>query len=304
MGRTLLVADLNTSWREWLKRHGDADVVVLDPADAHFGPAGRFVRLRGSKVVGWRFYGSLDPRRAPHMLLAAAAALLAEAGPDAFVQLFPLRPSPLLRQLALLVDEIAQPAAILAPAGSELETWGWSVGPESAPREEAFPEMVRHAQRKAQWLRMLEEGSDRELPLASLSLRGARLGSGRAVPRPDLDALGLAEVPYAEVCGKTLLLVCDAEPEDAAVARALDRTHTQRVHAVSPRTFDGLLVALGREPGEPLALGRLVGIDFRRGVATVRSSMQEGAAPRTLHLGGLRLDADGNERGELRPWQV
>ncbi|MCB8933183.1 MAG: hypothetical protein M9921_12705 [Fimbriimonadaceae bacterium] len=304
MGRTLLAGDSNTAWREWLKHHGDADLVHLDPSDAHFGPAGRLLRVRSGKVVGWRFYGSLDARRAPHLLVAGAAELLAEAGPDAVVQLFPLRRSPLLRQLALLLDDLVAPERILTPEGAGVETLGWSIGPESVARESAFPEMVRHAQRKAQWLRMLEEGTVAEVPLATLSIRGARLGSGHPIPRTDLDALGLVHVSHAELCGKTLLLVAETEPDDASVARALDRCHAQTLHRVPPGAYAGLLAALGRDRGEPLAIGRVETIDFRHGVVRVRSTMQEGAGARTLLLGGVRLDEDGNEGPELRPWQV
>lgn len=304
MGRTLLAGDSNTGWREWLRAHAETDLVVLDPAEAHFGPAGRLTLIRGGRVASWRFYGSLDPQRAPHILLAGAASLLQEAASDAIVQLFPYRATPLVRQLVLALDEMVEPDRILTPEGSGMESLGWSVGPECIHREPGFPEMVRHAQRKAQWLKLLEEGAASEYVLGNLAIRGARLGSGHPVTRTDLDALGLADVLYAELCGRTLLVVADSEPDDASVSRALDRHHAQRLHLVRPSAYHGLLCALARDPGEPLGLGRLEKVDFRTGIATVLSTAQEGAGARSLLLGGLILDADGNEQGEVRPWQV
>ena len=304
MGRTLLVGDGTSDWREWLQSHGERDLVCLDPADASHGPAARLVIWRGGRAVAWRFYGSLDPLRAPHVLVAAAAALLAEAAEDAIVMLPPLRPTPLARQLAFALADLVGPTSLLIPEGSKIDGAGWPVGPESVPRAPAFPEVVRHAQRKANWLKLLEDGEDHRVELARVSLQGARLGSGRPIVRTDLDALGLGAVQHAEIAGRTLLLVGEDDPEDGPLARAMDRHHVERVHSVRPSAYEGLLCAMEREGGQPLGMGRVTSISFATGVAHVRCTAVAPAPVRTLRLGALRIDADGNELGEVRPWQV
>lgn len=304
MARTLLVGDGTSEWRDWLKGHAERDFVCLDPSDASHGPAGRLVLWRAGKAASWRFYGSLDPLRAPHALVAAAASLLATAADDAVVLIPPVRPTPLARQLAHVLADMVAPSKVLVPEGARIDGGGWPVGPESVPREAAFPEVVRHAQRKANWLKLLEEGEEHRVDLARVSVQGVRLGSGKAIVRTDLDALGLGSVLHAEVMGKTLMIVGEHDPEDGPLARAMDRHHVERVHSVRPTAYEGLLCCMEREGGEPLGMGVVRSIAFASGVAEVLSTAVAPAPVRTLRMGALRIDPDGNELGEVRPWQV
>lgn len=303
MGRTLLLGDSHSGWRDWLKAHlAGRDLLLLDPSDATHGAPGRLSLERDGRIVAWRFYGSLDPLRAPHVLVAAAAALLRESSEDAVVQLFPISPSPLAMQTAHAIADLVAPGHIWAQPGLA-DRKGWPVGPEPVEGEQGFPEIVRHAQRKAQWLKLLEDGEAHEVELSSVSVQGTRLGSGAQVPRSELDAAGL-EALRGELLGKTLLVVCGTEPDDGVVGRALDRFHCQRIVAVRPDAYDRLLCAFARDGGEPLGMGVVERVDFQTGLVHARCTAVAPAPVRTLQLGSLRVDADGNECGEYRPWQV
>ena len=303
MGRTLLLGDSRSGWRDWLKFHlGSRDHLVLDPADATHGTPARLTLQREGRTVAWRFYGSLDPMRAPHLLVAGAASLLQHAADDAVVQVFPLGATPLALQTAHALADLIAPARIVAQEGLAHRR-GWPVGPEALPHEAGFPDLVRHAQRKAQWLKLLEDGEVHEVELASVAVQGVRLGTGTAIPRGELAAAGL-KVLRGEQLGSTLMVVAAAEPDEASIARALDRFHCQRVVSVRTDAYDGLLCAFAREGGEPLGMGWIERVDFETGIVHARCTAVPPAPVRVLQIGALRIDADGNEHGEVRPWQV
>ena len=98
---TLLVGADGAAWHAWrTAERKPRDLVLLDPADAHYGPAGRLRLIRGDRAISTTFFGAMDAQRAPHLVLAACAELLGQAEGVPCVQLFPYRPSPLMRQLA------------------------------------------------------------------------------------------------------------------------------------------------------------------------------------------------------------
>ena len=88
------------------------------------------------------------------------------------------------------------------------------------------------------------------------------------------------------------------------MARALDRFHCERMVCVAPTAYEGLLCAFAREGGEPLGMGWIERIEFEKGLVHAYCTAVAPAPVRILQLGALRIDRDGNERGELRPWQV
>lgn len=295
--RTLLIGDPSTSWREWIGARRDGrDYISLDPSDPLQSPPGRFTLRRGEKTAAWRFYGSLAPLRAPHTLLSALALLAAEAADDAIIQLPDFRSGPLMRQMVSLAAEVAAPRSIFVSKKVEID--GLPVGPEAVELVEAFPDMVKHAQRRAQWIKLLEEGEDHEVELSNVSLEGARLGSGRRVTEASVGALHL------EACGSTLLIVSDEHPTDRDLARALDQTHCSRVHFVEPGAYAGLLCSFARQDGEDFGMGVIQEIDFKSGVVRARCAAVAPAPVRILRIGGLQLDMAGNEIAEIRPWQV
>jgi len=305
MGRTLLIGHPGVSWREWLKgNRKDRDLVVLDPSDADGAPPGRLVLLRGGKATQSRFYGSLDSNRAPHVLIAALAELLASAGEDALIQLPAHRPSPVGHQLLLMLAALAKPEHILMAEGTRAPCDAFPVGPEEVVLEKAFPPMVRAAQRKAHWLKMLEACRPHQVDLAKVCIEGTRLGSGQRLQRMDLMRSGLEDAVWAELTGASLFIISDEEPDETKISRALDDFHVSRVQFASPDAYNGLLCSFVRGNGEDFGYGVIERIDFESGIAHIKNSAEEPAPVRILRIGSLKIDASGSEHGEARPWQV
>lgn len=304
MPRTLLIGNSKASWREWLKAHrGSADIVCLEPAETLFGTPGRLSLVRGDKPARWRFFGSLDAQRYPHVLLATACELLSRAGEDAIILCPPFVPSPVQRHTFALLAEFSAPAEILIAKGTPISHTGWPVGPEEVELPAEFPDVVQHAQRKAQWLEMLEGCSEHQLLLGDISLEGARLGSGVPVSKSLLDKAG-GEAQYAEVCGNSLLVVAAKPIEENHLVRLLDVTHTTKAFMVEPTAYENLLCSFAHESGEDFGMGIVRSIDFSTGVLSVLCTAIPPAPVRLLRLGSLRLDEKGREQGETKPWSV
>ncbi len=304
MGRTLLIGSPKTSWREWLKTHrGGRDLLCLDPADPLLNPPGRCCLWKGERLHAWRFYGSLDPQRAPHVLLAALAKLLPESDPDALLLAPPALGTPLAEHTLRLIAELARPEAILVAPETALGMQGLPVGPEEVALEPAFPPLVQTAQRKAQWLGLLERCTLQDISLGHVAIEGVRLGSGRALSQAELDSLRLG-AEHVEISGSTLFAVAPVEPEESALARALDHTHRAKVVLARPDAYERLLCSFAHIGGEDFAMGVVESIDFVKGIARVHSTAVAPAPVRILRLGGLRVSPAGDELGEARPWQV
>ena len=295
MGRTLLVGDRRWSWRDWARDHAQGrDLVVLDPGVADFGPAARVSLVRGGKVVAWSFVGSPDASNDPVALLAGSVRLLQEASEDAVVQMFPVRNSPLGRHLALHLAGLVAPQRLLVPAGSGLENQPWSVGAEGVELPDAFPAIVQEAQRRAQWLDLMEKSEPHAVDLDQVALVGSRLGSGVVV---ETD-------PYSESSGGVLLMVTDSSLGDAEVSRGMDLAHATRSQLVSPSRYTGLVCSLAHQDGSDFGLGVVESLDLQRRVVHVRAMAVAPAPVRVLKLGTLRVDRVGKEIEALKPWAV
>jgi len=302
MPHTLLIGGPDHTWRDLRKAHPDRPWLCLDPGDPDTGLLAR-VALRTDRGWLWRFYGALDPLRAPHSLLAAAAELLREMGEDGFVRLFPWRRSPLARETALLVDRLVRPARILCADPDALSESGWTVGPEATEPNRGFPPVVVQAQRRAHWYALLDQSELREIPLADTVLLGARIGSGIRLPLSEVEGCGVRAL-WAERCGPTLYLVCKEGPDQDAILRATSVFECSRAQVVSPDQFEGLVCGLSRLNGDDFALGVLQSIDFASGVLRLWTDAVPPLSAPVVKLGGLRLGAKGVELGELKPWQV
>lgn len=304
MPRTLLIGHPGVSWRAWLKAESkDADVICLDPADPDQAPPARLTMRRSGKLRGWRFFGSLAAQRTPHVVVSALDEFLTAAGDDSIVQLFPYAPSPTLRQLTMLAAQAFKPDRILIAAGTDIDQAGFPVGPEEVELDAAFPALVQSAQRKAHWMKFIERCTEQVVPLDRVTLEGSRLGSGRKVDRKVLDKLGLPGF-YAEVCGPSILLVGDQDPDEGMVARLLDETNTSRVVAAAPGRYRDLLVSFAKQSGEDFAMGLIQLIGFESGLMTVLTDAVPPASVKIVRVGSLTVDRKGNERGEVKPWQV
>ena len=304
MARTLLIGGPQASWREWEKENlGGDDRLVLDPTDAASGTPTVLRLLRGERPLWTRLYGSLDPRRAPHVLLAALAEGMARAGDGLTVRLFATRNTPLLRQTVGLAASVLRPDRIVVAQGIDLDLDGFPLSPETPELPPAFPPPVQEAMRKAQWMKTLEACAAHEVDLRTATLEGTRLGSGTALSLEERRRAGLEDALHVERTGRTLLIVADA-PNERMVARALDVTHATKATLASPRAYEGLVLSFARPGGEEFGFGRVTRIDWEAMILHADCTAVPPVPVQILRLGSLRLDPKGNERGEARPWEV
>lgn len=305
MARTLLLSTQDRSWREWLKSNRKGrDLICLDPAEPDQAPPGRLCLYRDDKAIASRFYGSLDPQRSPHILLAALTQLLDMAAEGVIVQLWPNRGTPLIRHVTMLAAQIAAPDEILVPTESFMDQAGFPVGPEEVELEQSFPAMVQSAQRKAHWLKMFEACESHEFDLARVSVEGARLGSGMPVHVDELCKFFQSKVIHGETAGGSLFLVAREDPDDTQMGRALDHFHCTRAHVAHPGDYEGLLCSFAKQHGEDFGMGTVESIDFEKGKVRANCTAVAPAPVRILRLGALKVDTAGRELGEVRPWQV
>jgi hypothetical protein len=305
VGRTLLVGNSQTTWREWLKEHrGKAELLCLDPGDpVHLTPC-ILSLMKGDRRIYTRFYGSLDSQRHPHLLIAAAVEGLARAGDDVIIQSFAYRPSPVLRHTTALLAQLIRPDRMLIAEGTDIDQSGFPLGPESVELDRALPPMVQHAQRKAQWLKLLEECERHTVDLRRVNVEGARLGSGRALSAEQRKDACLGTAVHAEVTGTVLFIIMDGELDESELARALDYTGCNKAVFAEPGAYHNLLCSFASQDGEEFGLGIVLDIDWRSLRAQVLSTAVAPAPVRILRLGSMRVDTQARELGEARPWQV
>ena len=300
MKRTVLVGHPSISWRTWIKdNRGDRDFLCLDPADATHGQPGTLTLFRGDRHLYQRFYGSLDPSRAPHVLISALVEALNHSDRDMLIQLFVYRVTPLLRQTMHLIFQLIQPDEILIPEAlrDALPEANVLIG-----IDKSFPNLVQIAQRKAQWLGLLERCEDHVVDLKECRLEGARLGSGTRLSLNQREKLGLDKA-YAETIGNSLFIVSDEEFDERTVSRAMDFSHTNRVSLAAPELYQGALCAFSKTSSEDFGFGFVTHIDFEMMKAFVRCTAIPPVPVPILRIGSLRIDKQGTEHGELKPWQ-
>jgi polynucleotide 5'-kinase involved in rRNA processing len=305
VARTLIIGSDTGVWRDWLRQHREGrELLSFDPADADLGLPGRLAAYDGDTCSAWRFYGSLSPQRAPHVLMAGLSALIRNASADAIVELFPYRPGPLRLQLARACAEAIGPGEILADRRAQLEKSGWPARLQEVELPEAAPPGVRAGQRKARWMRMLDDCEPHELNLRHVALDGLRLGSGTPMPLENLRKWGFSTPLHAEVAGNVLLIVAESEVGDVEVSRALDGVHASKAVVVSPQAYECLICAFARESGEDFGMGRVERIEFPEMIAHVRCTAVGGSPVSLLRVGSIRLDSDGRELPEAKPWEL
>ncbi len=305
MGRTLLIGNPGSSWREWLKEHrGQRPFLCLDPADPIQGTPGQLTLNIGGRPSFTRFYGSLDPQRSPHILPSVLAQAMEQSPEDLLVQLFPYRPMPLLRQTTALLAQQFRPTEILIAAGTDMDQSGFPIGPVEVEIESAFPPVVQLAQRKALWMKLFEGCEKHAFDLRKVTVEGTRLGTGVRLSADDLQRARLKDVLYAERAGSTLFAVTDIDVEEHDVAAALDFTGCSRAQFVAPGMYRNLLCSFAKQHGEDFGMGILTDVDWKsmRGFAFCNAVAP--APVRILRLGSIRVDSNGQELGEVRPWQV
>jgi hypothetical protein len=293
---TLLAGPPGAPWRGFLKDKGGFHL-NLDPSGADYGSPGRAVLSSGGRQAGWRFIGSLDGSKNPIAILAALETLRSQArGDEIWIQLFPLRPTPVNRQLALACGQLIRPDAVLAPQGSDAAGIGWPVGAEEIPLEPPPPPIVQLAQRKARWVDLWDKGELHSIEWAKVQMEGCRLGSGRPI-----DARG--EV-WAEKQGSTLFTLSPEPLAPPEQERLMELSRTNRLVAALPSDYLGLICSFADQEGGDFAMGVVQGVDLKRRTLEIRSVAVPPAPVRILRLGSLRINRGGDENEDLKPWSV
>ncbi len=302
--RTVLIGHPRVSWKSWLKENRvQNELICLDPGDPIQALPTKLTFFKGPKPKSWRLYGSLDPNRAPNVLFASLVRLLESAGDNLIIQLPAYRPGPVARQTTLLLAEACRPDSILLAAGTELDGNGFTVGPEEVTLEQAFPPLVALAQRKARWMRFFDVATEQEINLNRVTIENLRLGSGRLLQPAELDR-HLPAAAHVETCGQVLLVVIDHALEDDEVHRLLNTFHCTKLHTASPVDYANLVCSFARGSGEEFAFGIIREIDFRRRVARIVTDAVAPAPVSLLRVGSLKVDQNGNELGETKPWSI
>ena len=298
MPATLLVSHPKWTWREWLKENQEgSDLLVLDPTSPEHGPPARCTLIRNGKPIRWQVVGHTDVQRNPISFLAAATALAQECQTDVIVQLFPMRLSPVLRQLAFTIAQMLEPASVLVPAQSRLDMQAWPTEAKCVDLIEAFPQSVQEAQRRATWIDLQERCERHRIDLASVGIHGTRLGSGVRLKHSDFNE-------FAEVSGGVLHVITDREVNDDEVSRAMNLTHASRVSIVSPKSYERLICSFADKQGRDFGMGFIESIDPREGTAEVLCEAVVPAPVKNLRIGTLQVSPDGQEVGSLNLWTV
>lgn len=296
MGRTLLVGAQGHSWREWISdNRGDRDLIVLDPANAdHTWPV-HLLHLHGDKVTDRRFLGALDVSRDPVTWLAEAVRLVQTSSPDAIVQLFKVKRTPVSRQIALTFAALLPWDNILVPAESGLSS-DWPVGAEETELPADLPPMALDAQRRARWMEMLEACERHSVHLNDVTVTGVRLGSGTRIDDP--------AVAYAEVSGGVLHIIDNNEVDELMLSSLMDIAHATRVQVVSPDRYAGLVCSVARQNGDDFGSGMITAFSPLDRTFELLCTAVAPAPVRHLKIGHLRLDPTGREVGVSQPWTV
>lgn len=292
----LLVADGKSTWRDYVKPHRGS-MMILDPSDANHGAPARISYLNAGKVLDWSFVGSTDAARNPLAILVACTKFLKKADDEAIVLLFPVKNTPLHRQLALKVAQMLPLSEVLIPLESGLEYIPWPLGAESIELPEEYPTMVIEAQRRARWLELMENSYDHFVPLNQIATEGCRLGSGKRVK---LDGW----VGWAEVSGDTLLLIGYEDPSEEKIAQFMDYAHARKVSVVDPSRYEGLICAFSSQEGEDFGMGIIESFDPTSAIMKIKCNAVVPAPLRILRLGQLRVDSGGKELPLLPMWSL
>ncbi|MBS1704227.1 MAG: hypothetical protein JST40_00020 [Armatimonadetes bacterium] len=305
MARTLLAGHPQCNWSEWIQDElGSRQFVSLAVNSPQPNSLARVALHEGDKTLAYRFVGSTDPLRNPIAILSGLHELLQMAEDDTPVLSFEYRPQPVLRQLLEGVVTLCQPTKILIPESVDYGYDLWPIGPEEIALPQAFPDLVRTAQRRARWIELLENSTDHELDLSQVKLTGARIGSGKVIAVSGLSQLGFEDILWAEVLGGIGLVVIRKPIDEERISELLNYLHVSRVQFVEPNAYSGRLCSFARADGEDFAMGVIEEMDFKRQIIKIRAQAIAPAPAKVLKLGLTTIDSSGRELHEPQPWAV
>ncbi len=265
----------------------------MDPLNSEYGTPARLAVVANEKVRDWQFLGSLDATRNPLAVMRAACKWFRVN--EEQVAILSYKDSPVAHQLALEVAQLFSPTRVVVPDGSDLDSIEWPVGAEKIELEDELPPMVRSAQRRACWIDFFEKSEIHEFGFDQLTMMGARLGSGKKI-------VGASWNGIAEKCGSTLMLVGHAEPTDEQISSLLNLSHCQKVLVQDPMAYHGLCCALCDSLGTEFGFGVIQNLDLSSKKVVLASPAVSPAPCRLLRIGSLKIESNGVELQEAKPW--
>ncbi len=141
-----------------------------------------------------------------------------------------------------------------------------------------------------------------------VGLLGTWLGGGNSVPAHILAFINQSlgshyRVYHAEIWGQDLgLMVQRPLPNDfPALSLVLQHLKAKSVTVTVAPQLKHLLLGLETEDGNLLGLGLLESLDFRRRQFGVLTPIRTPSAVRVVRFGGVRVQPDGTELGQLPP---
>lgn len=301
MSRSLFVSLPGRAWNGF---DSGRPVLVLDPADTHFGLLGRVALFENGRPVMWSFVGGINPLRVGSRIISATARMAKQLPDSLFVVAPAFRPNSTMVSLLATLEEIIEPDQVLIDPEIEWGYHAWKVEPIEPDLGPAASHSIQAALRKAHWLKHRQRCERHVLPLSSLSFQHGRLGTGISLPVAEAIHAGLEGVDHVERLGQNLFIVSQNPVHDSTLARALDITHTQRAQITHPRAYENLLVAVADGNGQDLGCGTIEEIDFVQRTLTVWVDAVVPSPISIVRLGAFYVDESGKELGEPKPDEV
>jgi polynucleotide 5'-kinase involved in rRNA processing len=81
-------------------------------------------------------------------------------------------------------------------------------------------------------------------------------------------------------------------------------TGTTKAHFVAPDSYNHLMCAFARPDGEEIGVGLIERIDWDARIVHAQCTAVPPVPVRILRVGALRVDLNGRELGEVKPWHV
>ncbi len=266
--------------------------------------------------IGWRFIGAVSPAR--EMLpLAVALKRLAEKASAMGAEVLLIDTTglvhgPLGRRLkfhkidllapqhliALQRENELEPILRLCEGRKSLNISRLPVSPHATLRSHP----ARRAYRAQRFSDYFQSSSPLELSLRDVSIQGSWPQAGRALDGSELG--GLSKLLETSVLGgergqDEAYLLVRGEPSPDALPLARSRLGVSVLRIVEADEIRGLLLGLADAENELLALGLLQHIDPAAGRLVCLTPLRDQAAARIVHFGSLRLEASGQELGEM-----
>lgn len=301
MAITVLLGSRQFSWKNWLEANlGERPLLVLDPADTHFGPATRLELMRREELLDWRLVASITPTRDPMGILTAAAVLKPKI--DFVAVLAPLTRSPIMRQLTADLCQVLGPSEILCPVGDDVDADLLPIGAATVELPAALPAIVGQAQRRARWIEAQQNASLHEVKLDEVTVLGAKLGSGLSLHGGPNVELG----PYLhlEISDGGLFGVSNEPVNEGQNNVVLAKNKANKITGALTEEYAHVVCSLNKQSGEPVAIGFIERAEFARNRLIVRSDLVNMRAVRQIVLGQTRVDGEGRELTEVRPWSI